>query len=159
MFALGLVYWLYDRPLQPTLDYLRVKFAKKPPVLLANSEVLKAGYHFGETAELFGEHYQVPKARLAPGTYRKITGNEATAIGMIAAGELAGKQIVYCSYPITPASDILHQLSLVSGQKLLLGALVVEKSRLLRPHVRVHDFNFVGRFAACGGRVSPTMGG
>jgi 2-oxoglutarate ferredoxin oxidoreductase subunit alpha len=111
MFALGLVYWLYDRPLEPTLEYIKAKFARKPAVLSGNSQVLKAGYHFGETAELFAEHYQVPKANLVPGTYRKITGNEATAIGMIAAGELAGKQIVYCSYPITPASDILHQLS------------------------------------------------
>src|SRR3954449_514560 len=73
--------------------------------------LLKAGYHFGETSELFEEQFQVPKARLAPGVYRKVTGNEATAIGMIAASQLAGKQLVYCSYPITPASDILHALS------------------------------------------------
>src|SRR5688572_1056068 len=111
MFALGLVYWLYGRPLEPTLNYIQLKFGKKPPVLMANTEVLKAGYHFGETTELFAEHYQVPKARLAPGKYRKITGNEATAIGMIAAAHLAGKQLVYCSYPITPASDILHYLA------------------------------------------------
>jgi 2-oxoglutarate ferredoxin oxidoreductase subunit alpha len=72
---------------------------------------LKAGYHFGDTTELFTEHYQVPKAKLAPGTYRKITGNEAVAIGMVAASKLSGKELVYCSYPITPASDILHHLS------------------------------------------------
>src|SRR4051812_8407664 len=111
MFALGLVYWLYGRPLEPTLNYIASKFSKKPPVMMANSAVLKAGYHFGETSELFEEQFQVPKARLAPGVYRKVTGNEATAIGMIAASQLAGKQLVYCSYPITPASDILHSLS------------------------------------------------
>src|SRR4051812_18061033 len=111
MFALGLVYWLYGRPLEPTLNYIASKFSKKPPVMMANSAVLKAGYHFGETSELFEEQFQVPKARLAPGTYRKVTGNEATAIGMIAASQLAGKQLIYCSYPITPASDILHSLS------------------------------------------------
>jgi 2-oxoglutarate ferredoxin oxidoreductase subunit alpha len=111
MFALGLCYWLYGRPLEPTLDYITSKFGKKPPVMMANTSVLKAGYHFGETTELFAEHYQVPKARLAPGTYRKITGNEAVAIGMVTASELAGKDLIYCSYPITPASDILHNLS------------------------------------------------
>src|SRR4051812_27691317 len=111
MFALGLCYWLYGRPLDATLGYIGSKFRNKPAVVLANSAVLKAGFHFGETSELLEEQYQVPKARLAPGVYRKITGNEATAIGMIAAGHLAGKQVVYCSYPITPASDILHSLS------------------------------------------------
>src|SRR5206468_10353361 len=84
---------------------------KKPAVMQANQLVLKAGYHFGETAELFNEQYQVPKAKLAPGVYRKITGNEAVAIGMITAAKLANKELVYCSYPITPASDILHNLS------------------------------------------------
>src|SRR5213078_3565280 len=82
MFALGLVYWLYSRPLEPTLHYIESKFAKKPAVVSANSSALKAGYAFGETAELFNEQYQVPKARLAPGVYRKVTGNEATALGM-----------------------------------------------------------------------------
>jgi 2-oxoglutarate ferredoxin oxidoreductase subunit alpha len=112
MFALGLVYWLYQRPLEPTLEYLKQKFSKKPPVEQANSLALKAGYAFGETTELFNEQYQVPKAKLAPGKYRKITGNEAVAIGMIAASKLATKDLVYCSYPITPASDILHNLSM-----------------------------------------------
>src|SRR4051794_20547828 len=111
MFALGLVYWLYGRPLDPTLNYITAKFSKKPPVMLANAAVLKAGFHFGETSELFEEQFQVPKARLAPGVYRKVTGNEATAIGMAAAAHLANKQLVYCSYPITPASDILHALA------------------------------------------------
>ena len=111
MFALGLVYWLYGRPVEPTLEYIRQKFGKKPQVADANTRALKAGFNFGETTELFHEQYQVPKAKLAPGKYRKITGNEATAIGMIAASYLAGKQLVYCSYPITPASDILHGLA------------------------------------------------
>ena len=112
MFALGLVYWLYGRPLEATVDHIQQKFgAKKPVVAQANILTLKAGYHYGETTELFDQQYQVPKAKLHPGRYRKITGNEATAIGMIAASRLANKQLVYCSYPITPASDILHQLS------------------------------------------------
>jgi 2-oxoglutarate/2-oxoacid ferredoxin oxidoreductase subunit alpha len=111
MFALGLVYWLYGRPLEPTLEYIGQKFAKKPAVVEANSLALKSGYHFGETAELFNEQYRVPKAKLAPGTYRKITGNEAMAIGMVAASRLAGTELVYCTYPITPASDILHELA------------------------------------------------
>src|SRR4051794_269679 len=111
MFALGLVYWLYQRPLEPTVAYLTAKFGKKPAVEMANTLALKAGYAFGETTELFNEQYQVPKAKLAPGKYRKITGNEAVAFGMIAAAKLAGKDLVYCSYPITPASDILHNLS------------------------------------------------
>jgi 2-oxoglutarate ferredoxin oxidoreductase subunit alpha len=112
MFALGLVYWLYGRPLEATVDHINAKFAaKKPAVAQANILTLKAGYHFGETAELFAQQYQVPKAKLPKGTYRKITGNEATAYGMIAAARLAGKRLIYCSYPITPASDILHALS------------------------------------------------
>jgi 2-oxoglutarate ferredoxin oxidoreductase subunit alpha len=111
MFALGLVYWLYGRPIEPTIRYIEEKFSKKPIVAQANLLTLKAGYHYGETTELFVEQYQVPKAKLAPGTYRKITGNEATAIGMITAADLIAKQLVYCSYPITPASDILHALA------------------------------------------------
>ena len=112
MFALGLVYWLYGRPLDATIQHIEAKFAaKKPAVAHANIVTLKAGYHFGETTELFSQQYQVPKAKLASGKYRKITGNEATAYGMIAASKLANKQLVYCSYPITPASDILHALS------------------------------------------------
>jgi 2-oxoglutarate ferredoxin oxidoreductase subunit alpha len=111
MFALGFVYWLYGRPIDLTVEHIHTKFAKKPAVAAANAATLKAGYHYGETTELFADSYQVPKAKLAAGQYRKITGNEATAIGMIAAGNLAGKELIYCSYPITPASDILHYLA------------------------------------------------
>ncbi len=111
MFALGLVYWLYNRPLEPTLQYITTKFGKKPAVMAANSAALKAGWNFGETAELFNEQYVVPKAKLPPGRYRKITGNEALAIGMVTASRLADKNLIYCSYPITPASDILHHLA------------------------------------------------
>jgi len=111
MFALGLVYWLYSRPLDATLDHIQTKFARKPAIAAANAASLKAGYAYGETLELFHEQYQVPKAKLAPGTYRKITGNEALAIGIATAGRLASKQVLYASYPITPASDILHQLA------------------------------------------------
>jgi 2-oxoglutarate ferredoxin oxidoreductase subunit alpha len=111
-FALGLVYWLYGRPLDPTLKYIDKKFAKKlPQVAQANTLTLKAGYHFGETAELFTEHYIVEKAQLPAGKYRKITGNEAVVIGLVAASRLCGKELFYASYPITPASSILEGLA------------------------------------------------
>jgi 2-oxoglutarate ferredoxin oxidoreductase subunit alpha len=111
-FALGLVYWLYGRPVEPTLQYIQDKFARKlPAVALANTLALKAGYNYGETTELFTEQYQVEKAKLPTGKYRKITGNEALAIGIAAASSLANKEAFYASYPITPASDILHGLS------------------------------------------------
>jgi len=111
-FALGVVYWLYGRPLEPTLKYIQEKFAKKSPaVAQANTLALKAGYNFAETTELFHEHYLVERAKLPPGTYRKITGNEAVVIGMVAAARLAGTELFYASYPITPASDILHGLA------------------------------------------------
>ncbi len=110
-FALGLVYWLYERPMEPTLRHIREKFAKNPAVVEANTRTLKAGYHFGETTEALPVHFRVPKAPIKPGKYRKITGNEATAMGLVAACTLANKSLVYASYPITPASDILHSLA------------------------------------------------
>ncbi len=140
MFALGLTYWLFGRPIETTLQHIQDKFAKKPAVASANIQVLKAGYHFGETAELFSEQYQVPKAKLPAGTYRKITGNEATALGMITAGRLAGKEIVYASYPITPASDILHALS---AQK----------------HFGVVTFQAEDEIAAVGAAIGASFGG
>jgi len=110
-FALGLMFWLYERPLEPTLRWIDQKFSKNPAVSTANADTLKAGYHFGETAELFPVHYRVPKADLAPGRYRSITGNEATALGFLAASRLTGRPLFYGSYPITPASDILQELA------------------------------------------------
>src|SRR5262245_18327929 len=110
-FALGLVYWLYERSLDPTLRYLKAKFGKNPSVLEANTRALKAGYNYGETTEAMVVHYRVPKAQLKPGTYRKITGNEALALGLVAAARCTGLQLLYAGYPITPASDILHELA------------------------------------------------
>jgi 2-oxoglutarate ferredoxin oxidoreductase subunit alpha len=110
-FALGLVYWLYERSLDPTLRWIRDKFGKNPAVLEANTRTLKAGYNYGETTETMPVHYRVPPATIKPGTYRKITGNEALAQGLVAATTLANIPLVYSSYPITPASDILHYLS------------------------------------------------
>jgi 2-oxoglutarate/2-oxoacid ferredoxin oxidoreductase subunit alpha len=110
-FALGILYWLYDRPMEPTLEWIRSKFKKNEEVMRANEVALKTGYNFADTTEVFTTHYKVKKAATAPGKYRKITGNEATAIGFIAAAELAGRPLFYGSYPITPASDILHELA------------------------------------------------
>src|SRR5246500_2267062 len=110
-FALGLVYWLYERSLDPTLRWIREKFGKNPAVQEANTRTLKAGYNYGETTETMPVHYRVPKATIKPGLYRKITGNEALAIGLVTAAQLANLPIVYATYPITPASDILHYLA------------------------------------------------
>lgn len=110
--ALGLVYWLYGRSLEPTLRWLEDKFGKNPTVLDANVKALNRGFYFGETAELFATTYQVKKATLPAGRYRKVTGNEAVALGLVTAAQLAGKSLFYGSYPITPASDILHALAM-----------------------------------------------
>jgi 2-oxoglutarate ferredoxin oxidoreductase subunit alpha len=111
MFALGLTFWIYERPLEATLDWISAKFKNRPEIIEANHRSLRAGYHFGETTEAFQGRVHVAPAVLPAGTYRKITGNEATAIGMVTAAQMAGKPLVYCSYPITPASDILHSLA------------------------------------------------
>jgi 2-oxoglutarate ferredoxin oxidoreductase subunit alpha len=110
-FALGLVYWLYERSRDPTLRWLKGKFSKNPAVLEANTRALNAGYNYGETTEAIAVHYRVPKATIKPGTYRKITGNEAIALALVAAAQRSGLGLVYAGYPITPASDILHQLA------------------------------------------------
>jgi 2-oxoglutarate ferredoxin oxidoreductase subunit alpha len=110
-FALGLVYWLYERPMDVTLKWIREKFAKNPQYVNANTAALKAGYNYGETVELLPIQYQVAKAKIAPGTYRKITGNEAAVLGFVAAGQQARRPLVYGSYPITPASPILEGLA------------------------------------------------
>src|SRR6478735_612707 len=110
-FALGLVYWMFERPMDATLKWIKDKFAKKIDVLEANLRALKAGYNYGETVEVMPVQYKVAKAKIAPGTYRKITGNEAIVLGLVAATQLANKQLVYASYPITPASSILEGLA------------------------------------------------
>jgi len=110
-FALGMMYWMYDRPMDVTVQWIEKRFQKNPDIVKANLLALKAGYHFAETAEVISVHYRIPAAKLKPGKYRNIMGNEATALGLVAASHMAGKELVYCSYPITPASDILHELS------------------------------------------------
>jgi 2-oxoglutarate ferredoxin oxidoreductase subunit alpha len=110
-FAMGLVYWLFGRSLDPTLRFINDKFGKKPDVAAANEAALRAGWAFGETTEAFGESYQVEAAELEPGTYRNIMGNQSLAWGLIAASRLSGKDLFYGTYPITPASDILHELT------------------------------------------------
>ncbi len=110
-FCLGIMFWLYERSMDPTLRWIEEKFGAKPVLAEANRRALNAGYAFGETTEIFHTHYRVAPAHLPPGKYRNITGNEATALGLVAASKLAGRPIFYGSYPITPASDILHQLS------------------------------------------------
>jgi 2-oxoglutarate ferredoxin oxidoreductase subunit alpha len=110
-FALGLLSWMYTRPVEPTLEWVERKFANKPLVKEANMVAFKTGYHFGETAELFGNSYQVKPAPRRSGTYTNITGNTALAWGLITAAHQARLPLFLASYPITPASDILHELS------------------------------------------------
>jgi 2-oxoglutarate ferredoxin oxidoreductase subunit alpha len=109
--TLGLMYWIYGRPLEPTLRWIEDKFKKRPDVSAANAQALRAGHAYGETLELSYDRYEVPAARVAPGEYCNISGNTATAWGLIAATELSGLPLVLGSYPITPASDVLHELS------------------------------------------------
>ena len=111
MFALGLLSWLYDRPQEGTLNFLRSKFATKPEIMKANIAAFHAGWNFGETTEAFSVKYEVKRAILDKGTYRNITGNTALAYGLIAGSQLSGLPLFLGSYPITPASDILHELA------------------------------------------------
>ena len=110
-FALGVMFWLYERSMEPTYAWLEEKYEKKPVFIEANKRALRAGYAFGETTEMFHTHFRVAPAKLPPGQYRNITGNEATALGFLAAQQLAKRPVFYSSYPITPASEILHELS------------------------------------------------
>jgi 2-oxoglutarate ferredoxin oxidoreductase subunit alpha len=110
-FALGLVYWMYNRTLDHTLAWIDAKFPGKPEVADANRRALKAGYHYGETVEVFAHTYSVAQADIEPGVYKNMSGNEALALGLMAAAELSGLDLFLGSYPITPASDILHALS------------------------------------------------
>jgi 2-oxoglutarate ferredoxin oxidoreductase subunit alpha len=111
MFALGLLSWMYTRPTEPTLRWIERRFAKLPHIAAANVAAFKAGWNFGETAELFAHHYEVKRAALPPGTYRNVTGATALAWGLVAAAHRARLPLFYASYPITPASELLHELS------------------------------------------------
>lgn len=139
-FALGLVCWMYDRPEQPTLDWINAKFGKKPVLIEANTRAFKAGVHYGETTETFQLRYRIAPARLPAGIYRKMTGNEALALGMVTAARLAGKPLFYGSYPITPASDILHTLAALK-------------------HFDVRTFQAEDEIAAMGATVGAAFGG
>ncbi|HEY0977192.1 MAG TPA: 2-oxoacid:acceptor oxidoreductase subunit alpha [Flavobacteriales bacterium] len=111
MFVLGFINWMYSRPLLRTENFIQRKFSKRPDLLDANIKVLQAGYNYGDTSETFTTRYEVKPAPMPPGTYRNITGNQGAALGLIAAANKAGLELFYGSYPITPASDILHELS------------------------------------------------
>lgn len=111
MFVLGLIYWMYNRNLDNTIIFLNEKFGKKDTILQSNIKVLQAGFNYGDTTETFSSRYRVEKAKMVPGTYRSIMGNQALSMGLIAASEKSGLSIFLGTYPITPASDILHELS------------------------------------------------
>jgi 2-oxoglutarate ferredoxin oxidoreductase subunit alpha len=134
------MFWLYERSMEPTLRWIDDKFSKRPVIAEANARALKAGYAFGETTEMFHTHFRVAPAKLPPGTYRNITGNEATALGFLTASRLADRPLFYGSYPITPASDILHQLS---GYK----------------HFGVKTFQAEDEIAAIGAAIGASYGG
>ena len=111
MFVLGFLYWMYNRDMENTLSFLKEKFSKKADILESNIKVLQAGYHYADTTEMFTSRYTVAKSSMAPGSYRSIMGNQALAFGLIAASEKSNLPLFLGSYPITPASDILHELS------------------------------------------------
>ena len=111
MFVLGFVYWMYNRSLSSSIEFLNLKFKSKPEVLEANITVLKAGYHFADTCETFSNRFEVKPAKMPKGLYRNIIGNQATALGLIAASQKSQLDLFYGGYPITPASDILHELA------------------------------------------------
>ncbi|HYV94180.1 MAG TPA: 2-oxoacid:acceptor oxidoreductase subunit alpha [Chitinophagales bacterium] len=111
MFVLGFLYWMFDRPMENTVNFITAKFSKSPDLMEANIRALKAGYHFGDTTETFTTRYRVEKAKMEPGVYRNIMGNQALAMGLVAASQKSGLPLFLGSYPITPASDILHELA------------------------------------------------
>lgn len=139
-FALGLAFWMYDRPLDNTIKWIEEKFKKRPEIVEANRRALIAGYNFGNTTRAFQTRYRIKPAVLPPGKYRKVTGNEATAMGLVTAAHLAGKPLVYCSYPITPASDILHFLAQLK-------------------HFDVRTFQAEDEIAAMGAAIGAAYGG
>lgn len=111
MFVLGYIYWMYNRSLDSSIDFLKEQFKKRPELIDANVKVLKAGFHYGDTVEAPMARFEVKPAPVAKGTYRSIMGNQAAALGLVAAGQKSGLTLFYGTYPITPASDILHELS------------------------------------------------
>ena len=111
MFVLGFLYWMYNRDMETTIGFIKDKFGKKPEIFESNVKALQAGYNYGDTTETFTTRYSVEKAKMDPGTYRSIMGNQAVSYGLIAASQKSGLQLFLGSYPITPASDILHELS------------------------------------------------
>ena len=111
MFVLGFLYWMYNRSMESTINFLTEKFGKKDEILSSNIKALQAGYKYGDTTETFTTTYKIEKARMEPGTYRSIMGNPATALGLVAASQKSGLPLFLGSYPITPASDILHDLA------------------------------------------------
>ncbi len=111
MFVLGFLYWMYNRDMDNTISFIREKFGKKPEIFESNVKALQAGYNFGDTTETFTTRYKVEKAKMEPGIYRSIMGNQAVSYGLIAASQMSGLPLFLGSYPITPASDILHELS------------------------------------------------
>ncbi len=139
-FALGIMFWLYERSMEPTINWIEKKFAGRPIIAEANLRALKAGYAFGETTEIFHTRNRVKPAKLPPGTYRNITGNEAAALGFVAATKLAKRELFYGSYPITPASEILHQLSTYK-------------------HFGVRTFQAEDEIAAIGSAIGAAFGG
>lgn len=139
-FALGLICWMYDRPMEPTLEWVNKKFKKSPILVEANTKAFKTGFHYGETTETFQLRFRIAPARLNDGIYRKITGNEALALGLVTAGKLAGKEVFYGSYPITPASDILHSMAALR-------------------HFGVRTFQAEDEIAAMGATVGAAFGG
>ena len=140
-FALGLAFWMFDRPLETTLNFYQKKFGKNPQVVEANTRALKAGYHFGETTETFQSRVRVPgRTHVEPGTYRRITGNEALVLGLVTAARKANKPLFYGSYPITPASPILEELSTLK-------------------HFNVRTFQAEDEIAAIGSVVGAAFGG
>ena len=139
-YALGLTSWLFTRPIEPTIRWIQNRFKKDPELVEANLRALKTGYFFGETAEMFAVQYEVKPARLAPGKYRNITGNTATALGFLAAAERAGLPLFLGSYPITPASDILHEMANYK-------------------HFNVYTFQAEDEIAAVGAAVGAAYGG
>jgi 2-oxoglutarate ferredoxin oxidoreductase subunit alpha len=134
------MFWLFERSMEPTVAWIESKFSARPLILEANLRALKAGYAFGETTEIFHNSFRVKPARLAPGTYRNVNGNEAAALGFVAAAKLARRDLVYASYPITPASEILHQLSTYK-------------------HFGVRTFQAEDEIAAIGAAIGAAFGG